>query len=236
MPSDPVASAVEGAIVGGLRYTEEKITDFVNKFLGKELSFIEDKETIEIVKSQRKKPEFEIYRKFVKNKDLRLQMEMGLSLKHLEKNKDKLFNLRSKIHGKFGDPGLHVAELVACGIFNRYIALILNNAADEKELEERMEEILRDIEKYVIFIQAFADAKKICEALVIRISANLPKAIIIFSKGESAIEIAKTVIEDAKIRVDGYHFEYQLNPDSNERYDFILKKSTADLQSTSSTQ
>lgn len=148
---------------------------------------------------------------------------MGFSLKHLEKNKAKLENLREKILKKYGPSGLHVAELVKCGIFSRYVHLLIGTSIDEKELEEKIQIILTDIDKYVLFIQAHDNSKTISKKIITKIDANNPKAIIIFSKGKAAMKIAKKSILIVKKNYRDYKLETQFEPETHQQYDFLLK-------------
>src|SRR3989344_1668561 len=111
---DFIEGATKGAVKGALEFSEDKIKLFLRKFKDRELAFIEDEQTIKLVKTQREKPEWALYRKYVKDGDLRLQIEMGFSLRQLEKigEKNKHQNLRNKLHKKYGEKGLHIAEIV----------------------------------------------------------------------------------------------------------------------------
>ena len=65
--NDPVESAAKGTVKGVLEWSTEQVKELVRRFNQRELSFIEDRETIEQVIAQRKKPEFLLYLKYVKD-------------------------------------------------------------------------------------------------------------------------------------------------------------------------
>jgi len=234
MPSDdPIESASKGATKAALEWGSDRIKELARKFSQRELSFIEDQETIDQVITQRKKPEFLFYLKYVKNRDLRLQIEMGLLLKKLEKeDPSKIQNLRNKIYRKYKSDGLHVAELAQCGVFSRYVGLLLEKTMDEIELAEGIEGILHNIEKYVLFVQADSDIRRTAKTVVDRITVNLPRAIIIFSKGNAAKQKADKIIQIAKKETQslGYRIENQVDEESNQKYHFILKISVEFFQ------
>lgn len=146
-PGDFVEASVKGAVKGLLEFSAEKIQELIEKHKQGALSFIEDSETIELVKSQKNRPEWFMYAKYVTDKNLRIQIQMGMVLKKLESDKQKLDSLRDKIRKKYNVKGLNVAELVQSGIFGKYVNLLLGEANEEKELENGIEQILSDIDK-----------------------------------------------------------------------------------------
>jgi len=216
-------SAAKGAAKGLLEYSEEKIKLLARRLLDGELAFIEDEETIQIVRSQRKKPEWKLYRRYVTAPDLRMQIEMGFSLRHLENDKRKLHNLRTKIIQRYSKKGLHIAQLAQSGIVGRYIGILIGRVADENELKENIEDVLKDVDKYVVFLQTENDAGKVVDTITTKIKALSPKTIILFSCG-AAVTKAKKVIGAVKKEIEGYQFEEQFEENTGHRYDFILKK------------
>ncbi|PIN83536.1 hypothetical protein COV61_02805, partial [Candidatus Micrarchaeota archaeon CG11_big_fil_rev_8_21_14_0_20_47_5] len=130
---DPIASTVKGAAKAVMEHFEEKFEDFIERFKRGELAFIVDKETIEVVRKQREKPSWKLYRKYVSDSDIRLQIEMGLSLRAFEKEKnyEKLDNLRRIIRNKFGTRGLHVAQLSQNGLIDKYLWLLFGKTTNE---------------------------------------------------------------------------------------------------------
>ena len=54
---DPLASISKGVTEGTLSWTADKIKGLVQKFFNRDIAFIEDVESIEIVKTQRKTTE-----------------------------------------------------------------------------------------------------------------------------------------------------------------------------------
>ncbi len=120
-------SAAKGAARRAQSYGDDRIKAMAEAVRRGELAFIEDMETIEVVRNQRKNPEWKIYRKHIKDVDMRLQLEMGFCLRQLEGKPQKLKDLREKILSKYGSKGLDLAELVQHGGFGRYIRLLVRN-------------------------------------------------------------------------------------------------------------
>lgn len=226
MSSDsPISDATEGAVKGALDFGKEQLEEFVKKIMNKELAFIEDEETINTVKAQREKPEFKIYRKYIKDTDLKLQIQMGFTLRELKKQEQagKFDDLRAKIVRKYGAKGLHVSELVQCSLLSRYAYLVIGSTITDKIVEERIEELLGDIEKYVVFIQSVDTAAMLKRKVLTKIDANSPNAILIFSNGKKSISMAEKLIKSIRPEVQGYTFETQLEEETGQRYDFIIR-------------
>ncbi|MCL6089165.1 MAG: hypothetical protein M1530_03310 [Candidatus Marsarchaeota archaeon] len=223
---DPIASAAKGVTKGALEHFEEKIDDMLRKFRQGELAFIEDERTIEIVRSQRNKPSWKLFRKYVQDPDLRLQIEMGLSLRALEDDQTRLADLRNKILNKFKRPGLHVAELSERGLIDWMIKILLEGAETEEELQTGVTEMLSDVDRYAAFIQAEDDPKKITEKIVVRLLNSEPPLFIILCRGSVAEKNANEILAGIFERVGDYRAEILREPELAQTYIFILRKDT----------
>ncbi len=222
-----IKAASEGATKGFLDWTEEKLSDLARGFESRDLLFIEDRQTIDLVKEQRKKPEWELAKKYIRDRDLRIQIQMGLALRRLESNPPKLKELRDKIYKKYQSPGLHIAEIVQTGIFVKYIGLLLGQTLDETELVEKLNALLKENEKYVVFIKTQDDAYRKTQEIVARLRANLPPALVVFSSG-TAIDVSLEIVKSALTQIEGYHQEIQVDKDNSEPervklYNFLLR-------------
>lgn len=152
---DPVASAAKGLVKGTLEWTHEKIKELVVKFKNKNLVFIEDTETIDLVKKQRETGEWNFFKEYVKDDKLRILFQMGLALRKLEKDKKsiELDNLRRKIFKKHGPKGLHIAQFIQNGFFSKYVGNMLSRATTSHKLKFEIEDLFNDVDKRVVFIQ-----------------------------------------------------------------------------------
>ena len=117
---DPLVSAAEGATRGVLGWTEEKLKGLVEKFHNRDIAFVSDLETINLAKKQRKTSEWELFRDYIEDPDLRILFQMGLTLRDLEKKNRPIAPLRQKIFKKYEIEGLHIAQVVQNGILNAY--------------------------------------------------------------------------------------------------------------------
>jgi hypothetical protein len=218
-----VENLAKGAVKGAAEFTAEKISELVEKFKQGNLAFIEDPETISLVKKQLERPEWDIFNKYVKDKEVRLMIQMGFVLRKLERDPIKLRSLRDKIYKKYETKGLNIAELVQSGVFTKYANILLEEANTVSEFEEGIEQILHDIEKYTEFVKADSDVNGTSYILSTRINSILPKGIILFSSGEVSMSKAAAIVDQIKQNVLGYRFENQVNTDVQKRYDFVIR-------------
>jgi len=223
---DPIASTAKGVTQGIIEHAEDKIKEFVKKLRQGELAFIEDEETIERVTSQKQKPGWKIYQNYIKDKQLRVQVQMGFCLKDLETTNsiEKLKKLRGIIYKKYGPNGLNVAELTQRGLLERYVLLLLGKNDDDASLRAGIEEILRDVSRYVFFIKAEEDIVKTGGIIVARINGSAPRAILLLSRGKDAEKKADEIVGNIQINTNGYSLEIQKELDTCQNHYFLLRK------------
>ncbi|MFH1365472.1 MAG: hypothetical protein ABIH28_02735, partial [archaeon] len=137
---DFVSDIAEGTTKGILDWSEKKIDAFIQKFKDKKLAFIQDNETIQIVKEQFNSGELNFYKNYIENKELLFMVKLGLTLRKLEGNVDRRQNLRKKIFNKYEIKGLHIAQFVENGILNRYTAILIDNLLSIEDLKKKIED------------------------------------------------------------------------------------------------
>ncbi len=214
--SSIIKDAAEGAAKGVLDWSTERISELVKKLKERDVGFIGNKETIDIVKEQLKSGEWNISKKFIDDKELRLLVQMGLALRKLEAKKEieQTQNLRDKIVEKFGAKGLHIAQFVQSGICARYLGAIMSEISSVEDVKSNVNEILQNIEKYVAFIKQEHEPKKQAEKIKTIIYAHNPSTFIIFSK-TSANKVSKRIIEILKEKIPEYSVQYQSDKENN---------------------
>lgn len=227
---DPLETIAKGSTKATYEHIEERLSELVVKFRQGELAFIEDEETIDIVRKQRKKPAWKIYRDYVHDKDLRLQIEMGFSLKALENKPKKLNDLKNKIYRKYGTKGLHLAELSQNGLIERYLMFLIEETENDYVLQENVEGLLEDVDRYVKFIKTDQDIDKCSEEIKTKIRSFDPNAFIIFSKGEEANDKSKKIIDIVMQSIEGYRLEVQKDYQRKQKYYFIVKVNSIRLE------
>lgn len=203
---DPISSATEGVTKGVLEWSSQKLGNWIKKFRNKELAFIQDTKTIELVREQYNSGEGKFYNEYIADKNLLFLVRMGLTLRKLDNNLERQKNLRGKIFRKYKIEGLHIAEFVQNGILNRYLGFLIEELISIENLKKDIEEILRNIEKYTIFVQAFSNKFELLKKANIKVDSHSP-CIFIISGFKNAAKIVGDSIEDLKVILKEYEFE-----------------------------
>lgn len=207
MSSDnPISDIAEGTAKGFLDWSVDKIGSFIKRLKNKELAFIEEPKTIEIVREQYRSGEAKFYEIYIKDKNLLFLVKLGLTLRKLESDKERLQNLRDKILKKHDIEGLHIAEFVQNGILNNYVSILLKELTSLEKLTEDIEQILKNIEKYTIFVLGTSNKSEIIKNADIKVNSHSPK-IFIISGFKSAAKIVAESIDKFKIILKDYEFE-----------------------------
>ncbi len=164
--------------------SSNKIKELANRFLNHELLFIEDDETIELVKQQIKTQEWILIKKYVSNQDHKLLIQMGLALRKLDLKEDtqRISNLREKIHGKYKRIGLHIAQFVQCKLMMSYISKIIDDCKTEEGLITRIKDLLDNLENRVTFVQGGQTVDYVIEQIKARLNSHNPEDYLIFSR------------------------------------------------------
>jgi len=196
----------KGATEAIINVSKEEIKSLIYKWENKELLFLGKKETIDLVKRERKTEEWALFDKYIKNKELRILVQMGLALRELEDNPKEIKRIQEIILSIYKGRGLHIAHFVQTGFLKNYIGHILSKYLSNKALGEELENTLRNVEKYIVFIRSSDDVEKTMNILKNRIEVNLPNVLIIYSL-KTAVEIAKKIKEKLKEKLEHYKID-----------------------------
>ena len=225
--NEAIASAAKGTAAAVIEWTEEKIKQYAKKFKDKNLAFIEDTETIKLAKELRNSGEFNFFKRYIKDDNLHVLFQMGLTIKSLEKNGKDWKSLVKKIHKNYDREGVHIANFVANGLFSKYVNCFLDKGIDEDELKEEIEYLFKNIDNIVSFIQQDDNPKQKVGEIVTKIQAFSPLVFII-----SSIGVAITVCEKVKKLVmqkvsSTYDCESYDSPQKGRRIYFLIRKDTS---------
>ena len=102
--------------------------------------------------------------------------------------------------------GLHIAEFVQNGGLNRYVSILLEELTSIEKLTEDIEQNLKNIEKYTIFVLGTSNKSDIIRNADIKVSSHSPK-IFIISGFKPAAKIVAESIDAFKIILKDYDFE-----------------------------
>ena len=212
MNSEPIKDFGEGIgkgiIKGTFEWGESFIKDLVKRFKEKGINFIEDKNTLEIAREQYNSGELQIYKHYIKDKNKLMILRMGLVLRKLERlgERDRKQKLREDIMKKYEIKGLHIAQFVENGVLNRYIGILLDDISSIEKFKERINEIIENIEKYVLFVKSSDNERFILDFCLRTTTSNLSMIFIVSGMG-SAGEIIKKIEEKIIVLLNDYELE-----------------------------
>ncbi len=154
----------------------------------KKIKFIGDTETIKIAKEIKNSGELTFYKTYIKDKNLLFNIKLGLILRKVEEDYEKLQNLKEKIISKYQIEGLHIAYFVQNGILNRYVGILLDNLDSAEALNKIILDLLNNLKKHIIFVSwKYRPRDIIQEAMLL--AANKPNILIISGVGNPRKEI-----------------------------------------------
>lgn len=192
IPPDPIASGVYG--IG--RLIAEGVARFLQRVANREIGGSEDPEVIELIKAERKVPEYELLKKYIADRDLRIQIQLGLSLRKLQSRRDRgaaFQSLRSHLRTRFGIRGLHVAELAASGVVTAYLNLLITEEETAADVTTRSESFLRNVDQYTLWVVAETPVDRVLEKVRLRVALGGPGTVAIFAKGEARGKLHKVI-------------------------------------------
>ncbi|MBU4265742.1 MAG: hypothetical protein L6243_07315 [Candidatus Altiarchaeales archaeon] len=210
-PEDMVAAAAEGATRGALefskketikllKFSKKEIGHIINRLKNRELYFLEDEETIDVAKEMRQRSEYSLFSQYVKDKNLRILFQMGLTLRDLEfsENEIKLKKLVGTIRDKYTVEGLHAAYFVQNGLFSKYLGNVLERPVTSKVLSHEIEDLFNNMDDFAVFVKGRDDVDQRVREIINKIDVKSPKTFIISGIGsatESCEKITKKVMD-----------------------------------------
>ncbi len=203
---NPIESVAKGATKGILEWTAENIVKFANKLKDKELAFIRDEKTIRLVEKQYNSGELKFYKTHIKDRELLFLIKMGLTLRKLEDDSDRLTNLQEKIFHKYEVKGLHVAQFVQNGILNRYIGILIDEMTTLDKFKENILKILQDIDKHVLFVKGTDTSRMIVQRSTMVLTSHNSSIFIISGMGLAA-ELVRESEDKLKELLQDYELE-----------------------------
>lgn len=216
---DPIESATSGITKGIIELSSEKIKEWIKKFKDKELAFIQDKSVIDIVKEQYASGESKFYSKYIKDKDILFLARLGLTLRRLEKDIERLMNLQQKILRRYEVKGLHISYFVQNDILNRYIGILIEDISSEQELEEKILNILKNIEKHTLFVAGQDKPERIIQNALTIVSSHIPTIFIV-----SGIGSASRIVKECSDKLESLMSNYELEKVSGGKKEILFFK------------
>ncbi|MFW5846650.1 MAG: hypothetical protein ACOCUU_00680 [Nanoarchaeota archaeon] len=220
---DPVGDFGEGigrgATKGILNYGEKKIKEFITLFKDKKIGFIGDNKTIENAKQTKVSGEWAFYKPYIKDEELRFIIRLGLVLRKIEADTERLQNLKDKIKRRYGVKGLHIAYFVQNGALNRYVAILLDDLDSTETLTKVITSTLQNIEKHAIFVNWRYKANELVKESITKISSHSPSIFMISGVGPAA----KIIKESEQLLTDTLN-KYRLEKISTRNKEILFFK------------
>jgi hypothetical protein len=206
----PIADAAEGVTKAVLGFSKEQLEDYIGKFRNRELAFLSDPEIIKIAKEQRSTSEWNLFTQIIDKDDhyLRILFQMGLTLRKLQGKKERLESLRENILKKYDAKGLHIAQLIQNGFFNRFLANALERNPVPQQLKFELKNLLDNIENTVVFVQERDNVNNRVEEITIKLLANSPKTFMICGQGFARDKV-DAIMEQIKKWIHQHAIEYE---------------------------
>lgn len=187
-PTDPLSQFAAGLAKGTLQWTADTIRKYVSLINAGQLAFIGNPDRIAEVKACRSSPEYQFYRNFLNDKRLRLLALIGLTLRDYQRDPIKaadLHLLRERIKSKYGDEGLHIAQIVQSGILAELIPPVISKPGDSAAAARRIEAFLNLSEHVCLFVQDKDPIDKKVKSIESYLLGTRPPLFVMFARGRA---------------------------------------------------
>ena len=191
---DPLEEIARGATKGVLEWSSEKIPGLVKRLRDKDVAFIQSPKNIEIVKKQKEAEEYKLLSKYVGKE--RLLVLMGLALRSIENDPERVKDLRDKIYAKYGRKGVHIVELVQIGLVTELLTRLVKIYESQVDIQNTLTLFLDQSEDLALFIKR-ADEKRIdriSRLVAERVDVNPVHMMILCGSGY-AMDVVKAILK-----------------------------------------
>lgn len=190
-----------GATKGFFEHWEEKLPIIITKLRNHEIAFVEDRKNFEVVISEGESSEFKLFRQFAPKGWPRILFKMGLALRQIERDQDRVKDLKDDVYRKFGKRGVHIAELAQRGIITQLVAQLAKIMANPSDVQAKLTNLLENVDEVTIFVTK-KDAEHvegICNRVKNKVDNSQPHLVIIFGSGfarDVVLKVLKLVGRD----------------------------------------
>jgi len=197
----PIEEFAAGLARGTFEATGPSVKEYATLLFNRKLAFIGRRDYILEVKAQRESPEWLIFREFVKDERLSLLAQMGLTLRDWESDparKKDIEKLRYRIFTKYGEEGVHIAQVVQSRVLTGVVPAVLGSVNSMQRAATLIESFLKDSFRLCRFVQEKDPMAAIARAVGDHLSVNRPPLFVLFARGaaiKTCSTIAKRLIE-----------------------------------------
>lgn len=210
---NPIADVAEGVTKGVIKVSAEGLRQLIERFQNKDIVFVSDPETIILAREQRKTSEWNLFTQIIGKDDHyhRILFQVGLTLRKLEGKKERLESLRNDIRNTYDIKGLHIAQLIQNGFFNRFLANALERNPAPQQLKFEIKNLFDNIENTVVFVNKDDNVDIRIEEITTKIYANSPKTFIICGSGFAKSKVQEIVeIMERWVHERAIKYEYEI--------------------------
>ncbi len=205
--SPDLSELIAGVLKGTLEWGADLVKSTAAALRNRELAFFGTEETVGEAKAVSSDPSFRQYKRYIQDRDLRILVRAGVLLRRWQQSplkKKAIGELRNKIHSKYGDLGLHIAEVIQSGILDE---VVKETSQDEKAAEftaRALETFLRASDQLCLFVKGVDSASEIGGRLVRTLRRDKPVLSVLFSLGNAARRVTAGIVSTLMVNTPEY--------------------------------
>lgn len=196
-PRSPIEDFAAGLARGTFEAAAPGVKKYLTLLLNHKLAFIGRRDYILEVKEMRKSPEWLLYRDYLQDKQVSILAQMGLTLRDWESDPARvqdIHNLRNRIHKKFGEEGLHIAQVVQSQILTGVVPVVVSHSTTKERAAQLIEAFLKDSFRLCRFVRTEDQPPAVGRAISDHLVVNRPAIFVLFGRGTALEILNRTVV------------------------------------------
>ncbi|MDG6914711.1 MAG: hypothetical protein JRN58_09430 [Nitrososphaerota archaeon] len=216
----------KGATKGFFEHWEEKLPDWLSRLKNHEIRFIQDKQTYEIAKNESENPEYKLFKQFADKGWPRLVFKLGLALRAIESDKEKIELLKTDIVRRDGVDGVRAAQLAQRGILTQLLTQLTKLLGNEADVKKKLNLFLENVSEIVLWVESRdrVRVKRLCDLVKTKVDGSALQMTIVLGSG-SAKSIVRSILECVKKDMRNYYMQVQ--EDGQQLAGFVFDPSLA---------
>ncbi|MDE1820843.1 MAG: hypothetical protein KGJ23_13645 [Euryarchaeota archaeon] len=196
-PLKDIADSLRGEAVS---WTIGSVKSYAAGLVNRRLAFIGRRDYIAEVRAQKRSAEWKFYEQFVRNKDYGILAQMGLTMRSWQDDpamEKDIQSLRQRIYKRYGEIGVHIAQVVQSRILSAVIPVAMDSKADPARVAIAIEEFLTKSISLCIFIQEADNDVLRANDVWTRLTKTSPELLVLFARGaarQKGESVAKQVL------------------------------------------
>lgn len=203
----PLEEFAAGLAEGTIKALGPKVKDLASLLFNRKLAFIGRRDYVREVKEQSQSAEWQFFKDFITDERLSILALMGLTLRDWESDpgrRQDIENLRNRIFRKFGQEGVHIAQVVQSRILSRIIAVAVDSSPTSKRDAARLiETFLNSAFLLCRFVQNDDSSDELATQIRNHLTLQKPPLFVLFARGK-AIKICDHAVKRIIATTPGY--------------------------------